>query len=334
MNHNIISRNERLQKVSEALPELPLHTLIVNDYTNALAHLAGKRWSVFAHGKQAGAPVPPMSEHASGYQAAVVRLSTNKDQMRMMLSLLNDVLQEDATVWVVGCNDEGIKSFANTAEGLLNDVDTVDIRKRARLLQGVSSGATTPFVECIDTDSIVLDGQSIEWHSVPGVFAKGQLDAGTQFLLEVLAKYPIKRTHQLADFACGTGVIARWLADRFPEAQLDAMDADSWAIEMTKLNVPTATHRLVDGWTGMPRDCRYDLVISNPPVHIGKEQDFTVLEGLIRDVKSRLHYRGQLLMVTQHHIPVQRLATEAEYRICEVVEHNKGYKVWRLANHN
>lgn len=332
MNHNIISRNERLQKVSEALPTLSGHILVVNDTTNALTHIEGTRWSIFSHEKIKGSPNPPTCE--GGFDVAVVRLSTNKDQMKMMLSLLNGVLKENAPIWVVGCNDEGIKSFPKTAERFMNDVETIDIRKRARLLNGTRTSETTSFEEWIHNHSIELDGNSVEWKSVPGVFAKGQLDVGTQFLLDVLAAYPIKRTHQLADFACGTGVIARWLADRFPESQLDAMDADSWAMEMTKINAPTATHRLMDGWTGMPRDCRYDLVISNPPVHIGKEQDFTVLEGLIRDVKDRLHYRGQLLMVTQHHIPVQRIATENEYRICEVVEHNKGYKVWRLANHN
>ena len=332
MSHNIIERNERLQKVSEALPSLPERTLIVNDTTNALDHLAGVRWSVYAHDREPGQATPPKCE--GGYEAAVLRISTNKDQLRMMLSLLNEVLMENATVWILGCNDEGIKSFPKTAEDYVVDVETMDMRKRARLLKGTSNNHSLSFEQWVQRNDIELDGKTVSWASVPGVFAKGKLDAGTEFLLEVLAAYPIKRTHQLADFACGTGVIARWLADRFPEAQLDAMDADSWAMEMTKLNAPSATHRLTDGWTGMPRDCRYDLVISNPPVHIGKDQDYSVLEGLIRDVKSRLHYRGQLLMVTQHHIPVQRFATDYEYRICEVVQHSKGYKVWRLANHN
>lgn len=332
MNHNIIERNERLQKVSEALPLLPKDTLIVNDYTNALQQLQGIRWSIFSHAKDAGQPLPPEVE--GGFSSAVVRLSTNKEQLRMLLSLLNKVLKKDATIWVIGANDEGIKSFPKTAKGYVEAVDTIDIRQRARLLQGTRGALEATLQDWIETDSIVLNGQSVEWKTLPGVFAKGRLDAGTEYLLSVLTEYPIKRTFQLADFACGTGVIARWLADRFPEAQIDAMDADSWAIELAKLNAPTVKHRLIDGWTGMPRDSRYDLVISNPPVHIGKESDYTVLRGLIRDAKTRLHYRGQILMVTLHHIPVQRLAEEAEYRIIEVVAHNNRYKVWRLANHN
>ena len=332
MNHNIIERNERLQKVAEALPSLSADTLIVNDYTHALQHLVGNRWNIYTSGKVSGQSVPPTVD--GGYAAAVVRLSTNKEQLRMMLSLLNSVLKESAPIWIVGANDEGIKSFPKTAKGYVDDVETIDIRQRARLLQGVKGNQKAILEDWMEVQSILLNGQSVEWKTLPGVFNKGQLDAGTDYLLSVLADYPIKRTFQLADFACGTGVIARWLADRFPNAQIDAMDADSWSIELAKQNAPTVKHRLVDGWTGMPRDCRYDLVISNPPVHIGKESDYTVLTGLIRDAKTRLHYRGQILLVTLHHIPIQRLAEEAEYRIVEVVAHNNRYKVWRLANHN
>ena len=332
MNHNIIERNERLQKVSDALPLLPEKTLIVNDYTNALRHLEGVRWSIFTNGTVEGQPTPPTID--GGFDAVVVRLSTNKEQLKMLLSLLNTVLNDGASIWIVGANDEGIKSFSKTAKGYVEEVETIDIRQRARLLKGMKGDQQATLDDWKETHTITLDGQAVEWAALPGVFAKGQLDAGTEYLLSVLATYPIKRTYQLADFACGTGVIARWLRDRFPDSQIDAMDADSWAMELTKINAPTVTHRLKDGWTGMPRDCRYDLVISNPPVHIGKESDYTVLTGLIRDAKTRLHYRGQILMVTLHHIPVQRLAEEAEYRIIEVVAHNSRYKVWRLANHN
>ena len=332
MNHNIIERNERLQKVSEALPSLPSETLIVNDYTNALVHLEGTRWNIFSHEAVNGQPLPPIID--GGFSSAVVRLSTNKDRLRMLLSVLNTALKEGATIWIIGSNDEGIKSFPKTAKGYVDDVETIDIRQRARLLQGTRGELHSTLQDWMETHSIQLDSETVEWKSLPGVFAKGQLDSGTEYLLNVLEKYPFKRTYQLADFACGTGVIARWLADRFPQAQIDAMDADSWAIELSKLNAPTVKHRLVDGWTGMPRDCRYDLVISNPPVHIGKESDYSVLRGLIRDAKTRLHYRGQILMVTLHHIPIQRLAEEEEYRIIEVAAHNKRYKVWRLANHN
>jgi 16S rRNA (guanine1207-N2)-methyltransferase len=332
MNNNIIERNERIQKVSQVISTLPERTIVVNDLTGALQHIQGTRWSTVARGRTLGQATPPMFVDAEGaahlFEAAVIRLSTNKDQMRVLTSLLNSVLTPDATIWVVGGNDEGIKSFPKTAPEFVVDVQTVDIRQRARVLKGVPTANSRTLTDWFSTETIELDGQSIEWTVSPGVFAKGKLDRGTAFLLDVLSRYEFKRTHQIADFACGTGVIARWCADRFPEAHIDATDADSWSIELTKINAPTVHAAVSDGWQAIGLDRSYDLIISNPPVHIGKEQDYSVLEGLLRDAKPRLHYRGRIIVVVQHHVPLERMAKEEEYKIVELLEHNAGYKVW------
>ena len=182
----------------------------------------------------------------------------------------------------------------------------------------------------ISQELISIDDEQFEWSVMPGVFAKGKLDSGTAFLLQVLSKYPFKRTHQMADFACGTGVIARWLSERFSDSNIDATDADCWSVELTRRNAPSAHSVVGDGWFGIPRDRSYDVIVSNPPVHTGKEADYSILQDLLQGAKERLHYRGQILLVVQHHVPLERLASEAEYRICEVVEHNSGYKVWRV----
>ena len=210
------------------------------------------------------------------------------------------------------------------------NVETVDIRQRARVLRGKSTTQHHKLIDWFTTESIELDGQSLDWIVSPGVFAKGRLDRGTEFLLDVLSRYEFKRTHQIADFACGTGVIARWFANRYPDAHIDATDADSWSIELTKLNAPTAHVVVSDGWQSIGLDRCYDLIISNPPVHLGKEQDYSVLAGLLRDAKPRLHYRGQIILVVQHHVPLERMARAEDYKVVEVIEHTSGYKVWRV----
>ena len=54
MNHNIIERNERIQKVSQAISNLPERTIVVNDLTSALQHISGVRWSSIANGQIQG----------------------------------------------------------------------------------------------------------------------------------------------------------------------------------------------------------------------------------------------------------------------------------------
>ena len=64
-------------------------------------------------------------------------------------------------------------------------------------------------------------------------------------------------------------------------------------MEAAKQNVDGIHWLLSDGWTKMPRDRRYDLIVSNPPVHFGKGTDYSILEGLVRGAKDRLHRRGE-----------------------------------------
>ena len=119
MNHNIVVRNERIQKVSLSLPVLPSETIIVNDVTNALEHLSGHRWMILSNNQIVGSSVPERLNEDQKFDVAVVRISPNKDRLRVMLSMLNGVLSESAVVWLLGSNDEGIKSLPKTAEDFI-----------------------------------------------------------------------------------------------------------------------------------------------------------------------------------------------------------------------
>ena len=189
MNNNIIERTkERIQKVSQVISTLPERTIVVNDLTGALQHIQGTRWSTVARGRTQGQATPPMFVDGEGeahlFEAAVVRLSTNKDQMRVLTSLLNAVLTPDATIWIVGGNDEGIKSFPKTAPNFVVDVQTVDIRQRARVLKGIPTTNSRTLTDWFGKDKIELDGQTIEWTTSPRCVCQRKTGSlGTAFLL-------------------------------------------------------------------------------------------------------------------------------------------------------
>lgn len=327
MKSNLQQRNERIAKVAEFLPELPEQTLVVNDFSQILTHLSEHRWSHLSHQREKGT-VHPLGE----YQAVVMRLDTNKNVVRMLLAFVNQVIKEGTEVWLVGGNDEGIKSIPQTVEGLLFDVQTIEIKQRSRLLRGYSTGKSLEFDNfCEDVNLAVGKQENRLWRVVPGIFAKGQLDAGTQLLLEYLEENPLKRAKQLGDYACGAGFLAGWLKAQYPEAHVDAFDNSSWAVACAKSNLPNVHCVLSNGWKEIPNDRRYDLLLSNPPVHIGKEQDFTVLQDLLQGAKTRLHFNGKLVMVVQHHIPIERLVKEGnKFRHCKMVKHNAAYKIWEV----
>jgi len=328
MDENTISRADRISKVVESFPKQEGSLLIVNDRTRALSRINGKHWNRFCVGNTPGTLWPENS-----YVGALIRLDLNKSAMRLILKGVNSVLSKNSPVWIVGGNDEGIKSFSKTAEGLLLDIETIEIKKRCRLLKAKSTEMANCFRDHRQDLSIQLGGGERNWVFYPGSFSKGEIDNGTQLLLESLATMKFPALKQIADFACGTGVLASLLRQLFPEALIDAIEADSWALEAAKENAPNVHHLLSDGWSKVPNDRRYRLIVSNPPIHIGKEQDYSILNRLLQGAKSRLHRKGALFIVLQGQVVLPRFVG-ATYRTCEVVQQNRSYKVWRVCAPN
>ena len=54
---------------------------------------------------------------------------------------------------------------------------------------------------------------------------------------------------------------------------------------------------------------RYHWIVSNPPVHHGAKDDFSVVERLIKGSWGRLRKQGTLWIVAQSYIPLKTLAT-------------------------
>ena len=140
----------------------------------------------------------------------------------------------------------------------------------------------------------------------------------------------MKPPKQIADFACGTGLLSHQLRKQFPDAHIDSIEADSWAGLAAQKNVPNAMHILSDGWSSVPNDRRYRLIVSNPPIHIGKETDFSILRGFLQGAISRLHRKAEMLLVLQGQVVLPNFTRDL-YRVCEVVHQNRRYKVWRLS---
>jgi len=69
---------------------------------------------------------------------------------------------------------------------------------------------------------------------------------------------PIRR---ILDVGTGSGLIARMLMQRFPEAEVEGIDIDEAAVEQAKENGVNAFLSRLQDWQGGP----YDLIVSNPP---------------------------------------------------------------------
>lgn len=145
-------------------------------------------------------------------------------------------------------------------------------------------------------------------------------------LLAALAHHQ-KPVHIL-DIGTGTGVIALMLAQRFADAQIDAVEIDEQAALTAQLNVENSVfssrckvyHTDVAQYTSAKQ---YDLIVSNPPYFVNdlknpekrkelaRHADETFFGALLAKVAQLLHKEGKFWLI----LPVK----QAEWIITHAV---------------
>lgn len=237
------------------------------------------------------------------------------------------LLAPGGSLLVYGANDEGAGSAATPLGELFREVHSVASGGRCRLVVATSPTAGEPRPRMDDWCLRFDPGREelgTSWVSFPGVFAHGRLDGGTRLLLDVSP--PAREGARVLDFACGHGAIGATVRAREPTAAVSFLDVDALALEAARRNVPGALTLLSDGWNAAGRST-WDLVVSNPPWHAGKQESLTVLEGLVAGAARRLVVGGGLVFVTQRRLPVEPLLAEAFERV-EVLGDDGPWRVW------
>jgi 16S rRNA (guanine1207-N2)-methyltransferase len=208
-------------------------------------------------------------------------------------------------------------------------VRTVETRGHCRIWQAVRGAESDQLrSDLSDWESrftLELPGGAVQVLSYPGLFAHGRLDDGTRLLIGALPhKLPGIR---VVDFGCGAGVIALALRQRFPEAELDLVDSDALAVEAARRNLPGARVHLGDAWSALPGSARFDWIVSNPPFHRGKGEDFDLMGKLIDGAARRLRRRGELLVVAQRRLALGRWL-EDRFAAVRVESESRSHRLW------
>jgi 16S rRNA G1207 methylase RsmC len=161
-----------------------------------------------------------------------------------------------------------------------------------------------------------------------GVFARKGIDAGTMVLIDAAARPPT--TGNFLDLGCGSGAIALTLATRAPKAKIYAVDVNERAIALTASNakVNNLSNITVLLPTSVPQDLRFDLIWSNPPIRIGKNE----LHALLQLWLSKLTATGEAWLVVNRNLGSDSLAvwlTSIGYQVDRLVS-KQGYRVLRV----
>jgi 16S rRNA (guanine1207-N2)-methyltransferase len=175
---------------------------------------------------------------------------------------------------------------------------------------------------------VELGGRRLSFQTQPGVFSQYGPDDGTLLLLDVVLPR-IKPQMTVLDLGTGIGIIGVVAASRVPRGEIWMVDVDVRAVRLAEENVrlngiENAHVLLSDITLDLPAGLRFDLVLSNPPTHSGKE----VLQSFVDEAYDRLRPGGSLYVVVNRLLSIRDMMDETFGNV-EQVERRKGFLILR-----
>ncbi len=167
------------------------------------------------------------------------------------------------------------------------------------------------------------------WVAAHGaVFAGAGIDIGTRLLLKALPKVG-PTTGTAIDLGCGSGVLAASIARLRPGLTVIASDQSAAAVasarETARLNSLPVTAVRDDGLVGQP-DASADVILLNPPFHIGAVVHTGPAHRLFADAARVLKPGGELWTVFNSHLGY-RQALARTVGPTDLVTHNDKFTV-------
>ena len=266
---------------------------------------AAYRWLEAAGLKATFEAVPEAGDEA---ETIVVNLPREKDRLVMLLHALASGMARTARLWLVGENRGGIRSAPRHLQRFFGSVELLDKARHCALYEARQPLPAQPFdpVEYEIHWSVSRGGRELRMLTLPGVFAHGRLDPGTEALLDALEN--LRPAGRVLDFACGSGVIGMAMAMDGAELELTLLDSSAPALESCRrslnLNGLQATLLPSDGLSELTG--HYDWIVSNPPFHRGVHNDLRVAEDFFREAGTFLAENGRIVVVFNRHLPYQR----------------------------
>lgn len=169
-----------------------------------------------------------------------------------------------------------------------------------------------------------FDNKVFSIYSDNGVFSKDRFDYGTRVLLNSVDID--KLSGNVLDLGCGLGVVGIILGTFNKGINIDMVDINERAIDLTKnnlvLNNVKANVFVSDIYSNI--DNKYDFIITNPPIRAGKN----VIRGFLLGSYDYLKDDGILYFVMRKDHGVKSMIKELSVKFnTSIVNKDKGFYV-------
>ena len=235
-------------------------------------------------------------------EVVLVRLPRSIDALSEIAETVAQHAAPGVRVFAAGMVKHMALSMNDVLRQSFGRLDVTHARQKARVLVAaepvVASASTWPRRQ---TDAAT--GLTVVAHGA--AFAGPVVDIGTRLLLGNLDAAP--RVASAIDLGCGTGVIAAWLARERPGLRVLATDQSAAAIASARATVAAngVADRVDvvrdDALSGHP-DASAELIVLNPPFHIGPVVHRGIALKLFADAGRVLAPGGELWTVWNSHL--------------------------------
>jgi 16S rRNA (guanine1207-N2)-methyltransferase len=248
--------------------------------------------------------LPLAPELADGARLVLAKAPKSLDALRELTELVAAPAAPDVTLLVGGRVKHMTHAMNDVLGAGFTDVSATLARQKSRVLvaRGPRAGVTSSFPRRQEHPDL---GLVVCAHGA--AFAGTKVDAGTRALLAALER-PAPGARTALDLGCGTGVLATALARTHPELTVLASDQSAAALASatataTANGVADRVRVVRDDAASTVLDASVDLVVCNPPFHLGAAVVTGVADRLFAAAGRVLRPDGQLWCVYNNRLP-------------------------------
>jgi 16S rRNA (guanine1207-N2)-methyltransferase len=290
---------------AEALPDLPPDRLL------AITPHAPDHAALAAQGLAVQSDDPPPASLA----AAIVCLPRSRIEAQDLIA--RAARATAGPVVVDGQKTDGIESVLRA------------LRARVALSDPLSKGhgRIAWFASAPLEDWIVEPARVEGFLTRPGLFSADGPDPASRQLAEAV---PASAGGVAVDLGAGWGYLAARVLARAPGlAALHLVESDARALHCARANVtdPRARFHWADATRPLP-GLRADLVLTNPPFHLGRTASPGLGAAFIAAAAAMLNPGGALWLVANRHLPYEAALTAA-FRAVDEVAGSPAFKILR-----
>lgn len=227
----------------------------------------------------------------------IIKIPKSVDLFKLFLHHISQSIHENGVVLCSFMTKHFTPQLISASEEYFNEVGQTKAWKKSRIIV-LKSPKKSVESNIINTIKWKEDKVFKQYY---GVFSAQHIDYASQFLIENLEVYDDE--NEVLDLASGNGILAYEIQQKTPKSQVTLMDESYLAIQSSMLNVDKERANFIHNNTleELPQQ-HFDLAVSNPPFHIGHENNIEISLRLFAEVKDCLNDNGRFVLVANKHL--------------------------------